>query len=157
MNWRRGRLLVGPPRSFAATVQGGNGLLIIQLPLVFYNNGAIALVVENLRLTLDHANGQSPILVFNNTLANLASNEDRQWARQFAVESRSSFSSVFVFQRKPSNFQFIAGTCRARLEGRLSPSTEWRTLLTFDIQTPAEALDTLNGGQLIVHDNDSES
>jgi len=156
MNWREGRLIVGPPRAFAATAQPGDGLLIVQLPLVFYNSGALALVVENLRLTLEHTEGHSPILYFNNTLANLSSNEDRQWARQFAVEARSSFSTIFVFQRRPGNFHFIAGTCRAKLEGKLSRSTKWRTLLTFDLQTPPEALETLNGRQLIPHDNDPD-
>ena len=40
MNWRKGKIIVGPPRSFAATSKGENDQLVVQLPFVFYNEGA---------------------------------------------------------------------------------------------------------------------
>jgi len=86
MNWRKGKLILGIPRSFAATCEGEEGVLIVQLPLVFYNRGAAAQIVQNLRLKLEHEEKKSSLLCFNNTLSNLASNENREWARQFAVE-----------------------------------------------------------------------
>jgi hypothetical protein len=109
MNWRRGRLIVGNPHSFAAVSKGENDLVVVQLPLVFYNDGAAAHVVQSLRLQLEQGDKKSSVLYFNNTLASLASNEGRQWARQFAVEGRSSYFSVFVFQRKPGKFTFAPG------------------------------------------------
>ena len=45
MNWRKGKIIVGPPRSFAATSKSEDGLLIVQLPLVFYNDGAASQVI----------------------------------------------------------------------------------------------------------------
>lgn len=156
MNWRKGKLIVGPPRSFAAVAQGGNETLIVQLPLVFYNDGAAALTVQNLRLLLQQDDRTSPTLYFNNTLHNLASDEGRLWARQFAVEGRSSYSSIFVFQRRPGNFHFAAGRCQAILEGKLDRSDKWRRMLKFHLQTPVQILDSLNGGPLIPHDNDPD-
>lgn len=156
MNWRRGKLIVGPPRSYAAVSKGENDLLIVQLPLVFINDGAAAHVVQSLRLVLEQRGKKSAILYFNNTLSKLASNDDREWARQFAVNGRKSYSSVFVFQRKPGKFVLSAGKCRAILDAKLNKGKKWRTLLTFEIQTPASLISTLNSAQLIVCDNDPD-
>jgi len=156
MNWRRGKLIIGSPRSFAATCQGEVGDLIVQLPLVFYNTGATAQIVQNLRLTLEQEEKKSFSLYFNNTLSNLASNENREWARQFAVEGRKSYSSIFVFQREPGKFVFKPPKCTAILEAKLNEKDKWETLLTFTMQTPKSAIGPLNSGQLIAHDNDPD-
>ncbi len=154
MNWRRGRLIVGIPRSFAATTDGKEGELIVQLPLVFYNNGAATRIIQNLRLTLEQSGEKSSVLHFNNTLADLASNDNRQWARQFAIEGRKSYSSVYVFQRTPGNFVFSAGKCKAILEAKLE-NRKWKKILTFDVQTPETAVRaSLNTGRIIAYDND---
>jgi len=72
MHWRRGKTIVGPPRSFAATSSGKGELLMVQLPLVFYNNGAASQVVQNLRLSLVQNQNRSAVLYFNNTVPDLA-------------------------------------------------------------------------------------
>lgn len=156
MNWRRGRLVIGKPQSFAAVSKGENDLLLVQLPLVFYNDGATAHVVQSLRLHLEQEDKKSSALYFNNTLASLVSNEGRQWARQFAVEGRSSYSSVFVFQRKPGKFIFSPGKAKATLEGKLNNEQKWRTLLTFDLYTPEAIIGNLNSSTLLAYDNDPE-
>jgi hypothetical protein len=154
MNWRRGKIIVGIPRSFAATSGGKQGLVMVQLPLVFYNDGAATRIIQNLRLTLEQNGEKSSILHFNNTLGNLASNDNRQWARQFAVEGRKSHSSIYVFQRTPGNFVFLAGKCKAILEAKLE-NQKWKKILTFYIQTPETAVQaSLNAGQIIAYDND---
>jgi hypothetical protein len=154
LHWRRGRIIVGPPRSFAATSTGKDGLLIVQLPLVFYNDGAASQVVQNLRLNLVQDVNRSAILHFYSTVADLANADTRKWARQFAIEGRNSYSSVFVFQQSPGNFIFAAGKCQATLEGKLNNQDSWKVLLTFDLQTPAGSVQALNSGKLIVYDND---
>ena len=156
MHWRRGRIIIGPPRSFAATSKGKNDLLIVQLPLVFYNDGAASQVVQNLRLSLVQNQNRSAILYFNNTVPDLANANTREWARQFAIEGRKSYSSVFVFQRSPGNFVFAAGKCLATLEGKLNNEDKWKVLLTFDLQTPNGCVQTLNSGCLIAYDNDPD-
>ena len=156
MNWRKGSLIVGPPRSFAACSGGENNNIIIQLPLIFYNNGAAAQVVQNLRLTLEQGDKKSAVLYFNNTVPDLASSDSREWARQFAVEGRKSYSSIFVFQRKPGGFVFAPEMCKAILEAKLSKNDKWQTLLKFDIQTPKDKIKTLNSGAIIPYDNDPD-
>ena len=156
MNWRRGKIIVGPPRSFAATSKSEDDLLIIQLPLVFYNDGAASQVIQNLRLTLVQNGNRSAILYFNNTVPDLVNAQTREWACQFAVEGRKSYSSVFVFQRKPGNFIFHKGKCQAILEGKLNNDEKWEEMLTFDLQIPAKSVNTMNSGQLIAYDNDPD-
>jgi len=156
MNWRKGKIIVGPTRSFAATSKSEDDLLIIQLPLVFYNDGAASQVIQNLRLTLVQNGNRSAILYFNNTVPDLVNTKTREWARQFAVEGRKSYSSVFVFQWKPGNFIFHKGKCQAILEGKLNNDEKWKKMLTFDLQISAKSVNTMNSGQLIPYDNDPD-
>jgi len=156
MNWRKGKIIVGPTRSFAATSKSEDDLLIIQLPLVFYNDGAASQVIQNLRLTLVQNGNRSAILYFNNTVPDLVNTKTREWARQFAVEGRKSYSSVFVFQRKPGNFIFHKGKCQAILEGKLNNDKKWEEMLTFDLQIPDKSVNTMNSAQLLPYDNDPD-
>ena len=156
MNWRKGQLIVGPPRSYAACLNGSNGLIILQLPLVFYNDGAATQVVQNLRLSLEQKNKKSKVLHFNNTLSDLASDSNKKWARQFAIGGRKSYSSIFVFQRSSGNFVFAPEKCKAILEAKIDKGNLWQVVLTFEIQTPANKINTLNSNRLIAYDNDPD-
>jgi len=120
--------------------------------LVFYNNGAATQVIQNLRLTLEQDGKKSPILDFNNTVSDLASDGERQWARQFAIEGRKAYSSIFVFQRTPGRFVPSIGKCLARLEARLYEDMEWVTLLVFDLNI--KGIENLNC--LLTYDNDPD-
>jgi hypothetical protein len=150
MNWRKGDLIVGPPRSFALAAVGEDGLLIIQIPLIFYNNGAATYVVQNLRLTMEQNGKKSSILDFNNTVSDLASSGDRHWARQFAIEGRKAYSDIFVFQKTPGKFVPVQGKCIAILEAKLYENMDWRTILTFDLDI--HGTKPLN--RLLTYDND---
>ena len=156
MNWRKGKIIVGPPRSFAATSKSEDGLLIVQLPLVFYNDGAASQVIQNLRLTIIQNENRSAILYFNNTVSDLVNDKNREWARQFAVEGRKSYSSVFVFQRKPGNFIFHKGKCQAILEGKLNNDEKWEEMLIFYLQIQDKRVNTMNSGKLTPCDNDPD-
>jgi hypothetical protein len=154
MNWRKAKhLIVGKPVSYAASAQ--KELLVVQLPLVFYNDGAATHIVSNLRLRLEQGGKEAPPLLFNNTVDDLSSNEGRKWARQFAVKGRDSYASVFVFQTSGSvDFQFSAGTCQAMLEGKLDNKDGWETVLKFDLHIAEDTLGTLHSNRLIAFDND---
>jgi len=131
-------------------------LLIIQLPLVFYNDGAASQVIQNLRLSLIQNGNRSAILYFNHTVPDLVKSENREWARQFAVEARKSYSSVFVFQRKPGNFIFHEGKCQAILEGKLNNGERWEELLIFDLKIQEKSVNAMNSGQILPYDNDPD-
>ena len=149
MNWRKGELIVGPPRSYALTAPGEDDILIIQLPLVFYNNGAATQVVQNLRLRLEQDGRRSAILNFNYTVPDLIS-DGHLWAKQFAIEGRKAYASVFVFQKTPGKFVPLPGICNATLECKLYEVTGWTTLLVFDLRI----VNVANLNSLLPYDND---
>jgi hypothetical protein len=149
MNWRKGKLIVGPPRSYALVAPGEKELLI-ELPLIFYNNGAATQVIQNLRLKLEQ-NNKSTILNFNNTESDLGSSDsNRQWARQFAIEGRKAHSNIFAFNRKHGEFVPSQGKCKATLEGKLYENMEWKEMLIFDLNISG----TPPFNCLLTYDND---
>jgi hypothetical protein len=158
MNLRKGKLIVGKPTTYAAVAQ--KELLIVQLPLVFYNDGAATRIVSDLRLRLEQDGRAAPMLYFNNTVEDLGPKdldvkaEGRKWARQFAVKGHDGYASVFVFQRSPKSFQFLAGTCEAKLEGKLDKKDTWEVMLAFDLHIRACDLSTLHSNRLIPYSND---
>jgi hypothetical protein len=134
MNWRKGKLIIGPPLSYALTASK-EGLLLVVIPLVFYNDGAATQVVQNLRLTLEQNDLKSKAVNFVATVPNLLggkiSNGTRQFACQFAIEGRKSHSGYFEFQNKPCKFVPSQGKCKATLEAKLDDDKEWKTLSIF--------------------------
>lgn len=114
--------------------------------------GAVTQVVQNLRMTLEQSGKKSPILDFNNTVSDMASGNERQWARQFAIEGRKDYSSIFVFQRTSGKFVPSLGKCAAILEAKLYEDIEWRTLLFLDLNI--KRTDNLNC--LLTYDNDPD-
>ena len=59
MNWRRGKLHLSTPRNFAALGTNG-GRAIIELPLAFYNDGPLPIIIEDLLLFLPETELNEP-------------------------------------------------------------------------------------------------
>ena len=150
-NWWPSRLLIAEPNTYAAVSK--DDLLHVELPLVLYNTGARPIVVQNLRLLLQYQNEAPAVLMFNNTLTRLVSNEGRDWAHPFFVAGRMALASVFVFQRKPAGFRFQEGACWAELSMKTKESDGWRRLAKFRLHTPAQAVPLMNSEVLRTYDN----
>jgi hypothetical protein len=155
MNWRKGKLIIGPPLSYALTANKG-GLLLIVIPLIFYNDGAATQVIQNLRLTLEQNDIRSKALNFVATVPNLLggkiSDGTRLFACQFAIEGRKSYSDYFEFQRDPCEFVPSQGKCKATLEAKLNDSKDWKTLCIFYIYIRG----TTNLGAILPYNNDPD-
>lgn len=134
MNWRKGKLVIAPPLSYALAAEKG-GLLLMVIPLVFYNSGAASRVVRNLRLMLEQDNIKSEPVTFSATVSDLLdgkfSDGTRQWPRQFAIEGRKSHSGYFEFQKTPSEFVPSQGKCQAIMEAKLDGNKKWEKLCIF--------------------------
>jgi len=156
MNWRKGKLIVGPPLSYAFAAQK-DGLLLIVMPLVFYNDGAATQTVQNLRLTLEQNDLKSKTMKFTATVPSLLGGKiddgTRQFAHQFAVEGRKSHTGYFEFQRGQNEFVPSQGKCTAVLEGKLNNNTEWETLRIFDLYIKS----TKNLNSCIPYNNDPDT
>ena len=86
MNWRKGKIITSVPRTYAALSQGRDGLLLVRLPLIFYNTGAATIIIQNLQLVLEQNGGRSAILYFNQTVSKLDARQESDWAKQFPVD-----------------------------------------------------------------------
>jgi hypothetical protein len=144
-------LILGKPRSYAARGSQTDNL-IITLPLVFFNDGAAAIVVQNLRLMLLHEDSAGRPLFFNATLEKLLKDEGRAFATQFPVRGREAVTLVCEFQRSPGDLLFEAKPYPIELQAILDEDTEWRTLSRFDLNVIASAIPAINR-QYLAHDN----
>lgn len=155
MNWRKGKLIVGAPRSFA-TCSDNSKYILFHFPFVFYNKGAASQIIQNLRLVFYVENDDPKILYFNSTIDDLGVKEDSKWARQFAIEGRKSYSHIFEFLNSDCKFIFSADKHCATLEAKVDDNKDWTHLLTFDIQSPESKISLLNTERLQVYDNDPD-
>ena len=150
MHWRKGRLYVSPSRSYAAH-GSEDGPLVLKLPLVLFNSGALPIVVQNLRVHISQ-NSSSATLNFIATSPSLSNNEGRELAVQFPVLGRKAVSNYFEFQRRPGRFVFSEGAYRIRIEALLDRKQRWRKLVEFDLFVSSRSISSINS-RLIVHDN----
>lgn len=150
MNWRTGRLEVGKPRSFAAT-GSDKGLLIILLPIVFFNNGPIPILVQNLRLIFPDEEDTTP-LFFNATRAKLGDPKQDDFATQFPVKGREAILLHCQFHRTPGHLVFQARRYRLVLEGKLGNKKKWQKLSEFELNITEKSLQTINR-LFVAHDN----
>jgi hypothetical protein len=151
MNWRRGRLQVGGPRSYAACSAGDR--LILTLPFVFFNDGASAIVVQNLRLLVLHDQSDPKPLFFSATYEEIRpKDEGRELPTQFPIRGREAILVICEFQRKPSNLVFEAGRYPLELQAILNEDKEWKPLCAFDLNVREESLASINS-VYIAYDN----
>ena len=151
MNWRRGDILIGDPRTFAACSSGA--LFIMEFPLVFYNAGPRPILIENLRLIFPHEGESSEPLFFNAVVKKLGKDEGREFATQFPLDGNTAIRKICEFQRRPANFVFEAREYKVELQASLNDRKEWETLKTFSLNIRPESVETLNSNTFITHEN----
>ena len=149
MNWRTGRLRVGMPRSYAAFASANS--LILEFPLVFFNDGPTPIVVENLRvIILDEALAKP--LSFTATVGKLGTDQNRALATQFPVKGREALLLICEFQRRSGNFTFEARGYKIDLQARLGGDGQWQSICRFPLDVTSQDLPALDQ-QFIAHDN----
>jgi hypothetical protein len=150
MNWRKGKLLVSGPRSYAAmgSLEGG---MIIEFPLVFFNSGAAPIIVQNLRLLFLQEIQPRP-LSFIATVKKLGKDEDRSMATQFPVRGRAAVTLVCEFQRNPGNVLFEARTYPMELQAKLNSDRKWKQICRFPLRVSEQSLPEINA-RFLTYDN----
>jgi hypothetical protein len=153
MNWRTGKLHVGSPRSYAAFASK-HGKMVLEFPFVFFNDGPMAIIVQNLRLAFLHETQPHP-LFFNATVKKLGTDEDRSFATQFPVRGREAKLLICEFQRTPGGMVFEVRNYPMELQDKLGNAKKWKTICCFSLNISEQDLPTINS-QFIVHDNMTE-
>ncbi len=153
MNWRKGSIVICDIRTYAA-VSSGN-ILLIELPIIFFNPGALPVMVENLRLSFPDRGGPHTALYFNATVDKLGTDDGRAFAIPFVVHKGQALVKICEFQRPRSGFKFEEKNYELVIEARTSGIAEWKVVKTFQLKVRDSQLKVLNT-IFIVHDNEPQ-
>jgi len=146
MQWRKGRIQVGPPRSFAARGSSDEQLMLY-LPLIFFNTGPTPRVIEDLRVVFLGGLDPTPLtyVARGEALPGSKPNQDRLFSTQFGIPGRQLVTGVFEFQRRPGKLLFEAKRYNLALEARLDGSETWsRLIAAFPLFVSAKYVPQIN-------------
>ena len=132
---RRGSLEAAPPRAYAFTDR-----VRLRLPLAFFNTGAAALIVTDLRLVVEDAPSAGP-LRWETTRSKLrpASDDGFAYATPFSIQGRATREVIAEFGHNRGWSPDAASHHRVRLQAKVHPSDEWKDVEAFDWWAPPEA------------------
>ena len=153
MNWRTGKLHVSPPRTYAA-LGSLEARMVLEFPFIFFNDGPMPIIVQNLRLIFSDEKQHLP-LIFMATVKEVGNHQNRAFATQFPIRGREAILYICEFQREPGNLVFEAKKYQLELQGKLGNSKKWKKICQFNLNVTEKSLPTINK-QFIVHDNMSE-
>jgi hypothetical protein len=148
MYWRKGNLHVSRPRIYAAIGSAG-GKMVVEIPLTFFNDGPIPIVIENLQLVFPTIDGKP--IGFMATVGKIGSSDNRAFATQFSVPGRDVKELICEFQRE-QGFAFTSLKYPLILEAQLGDNKEWVKLLDFSLNVNEADATTINRG-FLVRDN----
>ena len=148
--FRKGKLVVSRPRTFAALGGNSKDRVVVYLPLILYNSGAAHLVVENLELSF--LEDPAHPLAFVATVDKLGTSEGRKYATPFAIAGRRACGLICEFQR-PNPLAFEPKGYPLRLTFRLSGEDLWHDGLDFELYLNHDKVTIVNGNSLRVLDN----
>jgi hypothetical protein len=150
MNWRKGKLHVGSPRTYAA-FGSLEARMVLEFPFVFFNDGPMPIFIQNLRLVFSDETQIRPIN-FIATVKKLGKDEERAFATQFPVRGREALLLICEFQREPGGMIFESQIYPIELQAKLDNSKQWKKICSFNLKVTDKSLSTINK-QFIVHDN----
>jgi hypothetical protein len=153
MNWRKGSLKISNIRTYAAV--SSQNKLLIELPIIFFNPGALPVLVDNLRLTFPDRGGPHTALHFNATVEKLSTDEGRAFATPFAVHKGQALLKICEFQRLRSGFKFESQNYEIVIEALIGGAVEWKVIKTFQLKVRESQLKALNT-IFVAHDNEPQ-
>lgn len=153
MNWRKGSLEIGNIRTYAAV--SSQNKLIIELPIIFFNPGALPVLVDNLRLIFPDRGGPHTALCFTATVEKLGTDEGRAMATPFAVHKGQALLKICEFHRLRSGFVFEVQNYEIAIEAMLGGAAEWKVIKTFQLKVRESQIKALNTG-LVAQDNEPQ-
>lgn len=131
---RRGKLLSFPPSTFAGCLEADSA--VIRLPLSIFNDGAVPIVVTDLRLRLVPLKGDTLLLhcrSFRKSVQPVA-NDVEDFAHPWCVPGRAVVSKHVEFASLASPASLLAGTpVTAIVDCQRDQDHEWIELLQFEL------------------------
>lgn len=129
---RRGNLKSFEPHSFSAAILPQPPIYRIRLPLVFYNTGAVPIVVQNLRLEFVDEPSAAP-LPWVATRSHIKPEKDdgHAFPAVFSVAGRTAAQTFQEFGAASLGFKVAAIKYRVRLQAKLGHKEDWDGILDF--------------------------
>lgn len=148
--WRRGRLEMPEPHSFAMV--SDRHVALVRLPVALINRGARTVLVQNLRLWLP---GQNDIeaLPWRFTRRQLRpdSGDDKDFPAPFMVRGHDVVVLFAEFGHPLPGFVIRRGDQPARVEAILGGKSGWQQIADFTLRVPT--IETIDLTSYLAHDN----
>lgn len=144
---RRGLLTATRPRSYAFADR-----VRLRLPLAFFNTGAKALIVSDLRLVIENEPERGPLgWITTRTKLRPESDDGFAFATPFSVRGRGTKELIAEFADDLGWEPAPGSRHRLRLQAQVHPSEEWDEIVRFDWWAPP-SVDVMK--QYIAHRNE---
>lgn len=149
---RQGSLTATCPRGYAFVAAPDK--VRLRLPLAFFNNGAKALIVSDLRIAFAHENHKPLTWITTRSKLRPENDDGFAFAAPFAVQGRGTRELIVEFGRQESWSVTPASRQQLRLQALLHPAERWVDVATFEWWAPptAEAMSSY-----IAHRNEPAS
>lgn len=144
LHWRRGKLQVAAPQTYAAGV--GAGKISLLFPFVFYNTGPRAYVVRDLRLRfLDEPDGRPMDWERVRDAIQPSESPGLELAAAFPVPGGAAVRVFCEFDRRPPGRTMDSRAHPLVLEALIGTSADWRSLLAFKLHVSPKDAETMRG------------
>jgi len=132
---RRGSLTATAPRSYAFAEK-----VRLRLPLAFFNTGAMALIVSDLRLIIEDETSRNPLgWITTRTRLRPEPDDGFAFATPFSVQGRGTKEVIAEFGDDLGWTPAPGSRHRIRLQAQVHPSEEWDDVVAFDWWAPPSA------------------
>lgn len=132
---RRGSLTAATPRSYAFVER-----VRLRLPLAFFNTGAKALIVTDLRLVIESDPSRAPFRwITTRTKLRPESDDGFAFGTPFSVNGRGTREVVAEFGDDLAWMPVPGSRHRIRVEAQIHPSEEWNEVAAFEWWAPPSA------------------
>jgi hypothetical protein len=152
LNARTGSITATEPRAYAFGRSGPQ--LRLRFPFAFFNNGARALIVEDMRIVIDSEPGR-PELRWVTSRDRLRPEPDDgfAFATPFSIPGRTAREVIAEFEPTGALGWSASPDIRHRLQlrARVHPKREWVELVAFDFWPPPQ--DLRSRSQYLAHRN----
>jgi hypothetical protein len=148
INLRKGKLIVPSPRSLSICGGQKAGRAVMRIPLTFYNDGALPLIVRNMRIRIDDG-APIPFLATAFSIESDKKGEDNgyRFATQFPIEGRNALHLVAVFIGK-DGMTLIVKKYTFVIESLLADSNKWNEICRFQFNVKEKDLENINSSLL---------
>lgn len=152
---RPGKLLVGKPRAWATAIAQGGGerRRLISLPILFYNQGALPVLVQNLRLVPVASSRESTAYDFNSVATSLTHDTPHTPATQMPVPGRQTLALVGEFLHPKNEGRLPTGRHAFELQAVLGENMNWTVLTSLELVVLPEVAIAVERGDFIALDN----